>query len=690
MGEVCRVDWAADKHDVLVADEAGEELLAATFAHDEAGLSALCRELVRLEVELVAIERPDGLLVERLLDAGLRVLAMHPNQVAAARDGSGSRAASPIGLTRSCCASWRAPIITASGCSSPTAIRPRRCGRSPARGRISSQRASRWATSCAPSWSGSGPARSGCSAELDSPIALAFLERYPSPVDARGLGEKRLAAFLARQHYSGGRKPDAAAGKLAARARGRAGELEIDARRAARARAWSRRSAAGRADQAARARDRARGPRASRRPDLPLAVPRPRQRRSPPPSCWRRSATAASATPPRRARRRRRPSRRRRRIRQTQDRLLPLRLQQATARRVLHAGRHHPPLAPLGRRPLRRSARPRPRPPPRASAPSDAPGAASCGAAGTTTPPTTPRATAPCNDTSPSPSPHRRAPCPTSLPPSGCSAPPSPNGRPAGPSAQRLTASRHPLPRHGVDTGRLWRRSSTLTVPTPACALPRTRASAWTRPTLAFVISVPWARSGRLHWPHRGRAHGRGARNQRIARREPASRRSGTGAVSGARFSRKAQVRASGLRYRRSCNRASAGLHADNGTLRRPHQMRPQLGDSAGRRSATNREQRCVALGAVALPAGTTVGQGHLPRVGDGDLLAADASALWLGFRCLWLSCARFNHGPGSIFPADWLSRGRCQSTRADLRSEHPLARLVGGLGLVRIVGQLS
>ena len=33
-----------------------------------------------------AIERPDGLLVERLLDAGLRVLALHPNQVAATRD----------------------------------------------------------------------------------------------------------------------------------------------------------------------------------------------------------------------------------------------------------------------------------------------------------------------------------------------------------------------------------------------------------------------------------------------------------------------------------------------------------------------------------------------------------------------------------------------------------------------------
>jgi hypothetical protein len=54
--------------------------LAATFRHDEQGLRSLCRELVRLGVELAAVERPDGLLVERLLDAGLRVLALHPNQ----------------------------------------------------------------------------------------------------------------------------------------------------------------------------------------------------------------------------------------------------------------------------------------------------------------------------------------------------------------------------------------------------------------------------------------------------------------------------------------------------------------------------------------------------------------------------------------------------------------------------------
>ncbi len=36
------VDWASDKHDVLVADAAGEKLLAATFAHDERGAAVAC------------------------------------------------------------------------------------------------------------------------------------------------------------------------------------------------------------------------------------------------------------------------------------------------------------------------------------------------------------------------------------------------------------------------------------------------------------------------------------------------------------------------------------------------------------------------------------------------------------------------------------------------------------------------
>ena len=55
------------------------------YRHDEAGLRALCGRLLRLGVARVAIERPDGLLIERLLDAGLTVVAVHPNQVVAMR-----------------------------------------------------------------------------------------------------------------------------------------------------------------------------------------------------------------------------------------------------------------------------------------------------------------------------------------------------------------------------------------------------------------------------------------------------------------------------------------------------------------------------------------------------------------------------------------------------------------------------
>src|SRR5437763_3964321 len=99
------VDWASDKHDVLVADRHGEELLAGTYAHDEKGLTALCRALVRLQVGLVAIERPDGLLVERRLDAGLRVLALHPNKVAAARDRFRVSGGKSDRVTRLCCSS---------------------------------------------------------------------------------------------------------------------------------------------------------------------------------------------------------------------------------------------------------------------------------------------------------------------------------------------------------------------------------------------------------------------------------------------------------------------------------------------------------------------------------------------------------------------------------------------------------
>jgi transposase IS116/IS110/IS902 family protein len=67
--------------------------------------------------------------------------------------------------------------------------------------------------------------------DIDSPISLAFIKRYPTPNDARGLGAQRLGWFLARHAYSGRKRPEQLMKKLRAAPEGRAGEYEIEARR---------------------------------------------------------------------------------------------------------------------------------------------------------------------------------------------------------------------------------------------------------------------------------------------------------------------------------------------------------------------------------------------------------------------------------------------------------------------------
>jgi hypothetical protein len=54
-------------------------------------------------------------------------------------------------------------------------------------------------------------------------ISLTFLERYPSPADTRGLGEARLAGFLARERYPGRQTSAQLLAKLQAAPAGRVG-----------------------------------------------------------------------------------------------------------------------------------------------------------------------------------------------------------------------------------------------------------------------------------------------------------------------------------------------------------------------------------------------------------------------------------------------------------------------------------
>src|SRR6185295_8126938 len=67
-------------------------------------------------------------------------------------------------------------------------------------------------------------------ADVDSPIALDFLDRYPTPQSVASLGEKRLAAFLARHAYCGRRSAADLLARLRTAPRSVAGELEADAK----------------------------------------------------------------------------------------------------------------------------------------------------------------------------------------------------------------------------------------------------------------------------------------------------------------------------------------------------------------------------------------------------------------------------------------------------------------------------
>jgi len=231
-GVVCAgVDWAKDTHEVLVEDADGERLWGETVTHSETGISRLCATLVSLNVTRVAIERPDGLLIERLLDAGLTVLAIHPNKVAAARDrfraagGKSDRFDAFVLCELARTDSHRFPALSPDS-DQTKALRALTRGREV----LVEQRVAlcnQLRAELERFW----PGAAVIFADLDSPTSLAFLERYPSPIDARALGEKRLAQFLARHHYSGRRPASELLTRLRNAPTGRAGEIEAEARR---------------------------------------------------------------------------------------------------------------------------------------------------------------------------------------------------------------------------------------------------------------------------------------------------------------------------------------------------------------------------------------------------------------------------------------------------------------------------
>ena len=234
MRAICGIDWASQWHDVRIADAStGEKLVQRRFAHDEAGVSALVDELIAYDVERVAIERPDGLLVGRLLAAGLAVLAIHPNQVKATRDRFRAAAGkSDVFDSFVLCElartdAHRFAVLAPSGDETRALRALVRTREDLVAARVGLANQLRAQLDCF--W----PGAARIFADIDSPIALAFLERYPAPPDARGLGPKRLQGFLDRHAYCGRRPVDELLERLRTAPVAAVGELEADARRAA-------------------------------------------------------------------------------------------------------------------------------------------------------------------------------------------------------------------------------------------------------------------------------------------------------------------------------------------------------------------------------------------------------------------------------------------------------------------------
>jgi transposase len=233
MPAICGLDWASEWHDICIADQAGRLLVERRFTHDEAGLGALIALLLERRVALVAIERPEGLLVGRLLAAGIKVLAIHPNQVAAARErfraaaGKSDRFDAFVLCELARTDQHRFAALAPSS-DETVALRVLVRTREDLVG-VRVHLANQLRAELDASW----PGARRIFAAVDTPIALAFLARYPAPSDTTGLGPKRLQGFLARHAYCGRRSVDELLTRLRTAPIAALGDLQGEAHRSA-------------------------------------------------------------------------------------------------------------------------------------------------------------------------------------------------------------------------------------------------------------------------------------------------------------------------------------------------------------------------------------------------------------------------------------------------------------------------
>jgi transposase len=217
------LDWSRDDHAVSVVDARGREIVRHTVEHSAAGLRELIDVLAGAGCSEVAIERPDGPVVDALLAAGLTVAVISPNQVKNLRGRYGSAGnkvdrfdafvlADTLRTDRA-----RLRSLTPDR---PETVTLRRLGR--ARKDLISHRVG-LANQLRAHLRIVFPGAVGLFAEIDSPISLSFLTRFDTQDRADWLSPKRLGAWLASVAYSGKVDPTVLHARLLAAPRGLTG-----------------------------------------------------------------------------------------------------------------------------------------------------------------------------------------------------------------------------------------------------------------------------------------------------------------------------------------------------------------------------------------------------------------------------------------------------------------------------------
>jgi transposase len=224
-GLTAGLDWAKDDHVVCVVDyQTGEVRDRFTLEHSTAGLTALLRRLSKLGCAELAIERPDGPVVDALLSAGLTVVVISPNQVKNLRSRYGSAGnkddrfdAYVLADTLRTDRARLRPLTP----DSPDTLTLRATVR--ARKDLVNTRVS-IANQLRAHLNNAFPAGAVLFADIDSAISLAFLTRFTHQALADWLSPKRLAHWLAAAGYCGRTNPHDLHARLVAAPQGPANE----------------------------------------------------------------------------------------------------------------------------------------------------------------------------------------------------------------------------------------------------------------------------------------------------------------------------------------------------------------------------------------------------------------------------------------------------------------------------------